>query len=162
LLIFADSPYQIKLLSLASHQQRPLLRHAKYSLLYGRFSPDHRWISFTVRMSPNLAKIAIAPLTGDEPVPEDRWIMIANVGLDDYANWSPDGKTLYFSSQKDGNNCLWAQPINPATGSPTGQSFAVKHFHGRVSFGYGGWMATAGRVGIALVETTSNVWTMWR
>jgi eukaryotic-like serine/threonine-protein kinase len=162
LLIFSDTPYQIKSLSIASHQLTPVLSHPQYSLLYGRFSPDHHWISFTVRISPDVAKIAIAPFTRGKAISEDKWILIANVGLDDYANWSPDGKTLYFSSQKDGNACLWAQRIDSSTGRPIGKDFAVQHFHGRRSFGYGGWMVAGNRIGIALIEKTSNVWTMWK
>jgi Tol biopolymer transport system component len=159
LLVFGDSPYQIKLLKLPSREQTTLLRHEKYSLVYGRFSPDGHWISFTIRIRPDLAKIAIAPFHGEKLVPESAWIMIADAGIDDYANWSPDGKTLYFSSAKDGNNCLWAQHID-AAGRPVGQAFAVQHFHGRVTFGYGGWVAGGGQIGIALVDRRSNIWTM--
>ena len=160
LLTFGDSPYQIKLLNLASHRETPVLTDDKYSLLYGRFSPDHRWISFTIRISPDLARIAIAPLREDTPILKRAWVMIADVGLDDYANWSLDSRTLYFSSPRDGNNCLWAQRIDPVTGRPIGEAFNVQHFHGRITFGHGGRMATSGRIGLALVETTSNVWVM--
>jgi Tol biopolymer transport system component len=160
LLIFGESPYQISLLSLASHRQTPVLRHDQYSVLYGRFSPDHRWISFTVRIRPDVAKIAIAPFDGVKPVAERAWITIAEVGIDDYANWSPDGKTLYFSSPKDGNTCLWAQHIDPVTHTPVGEAFVVQHFHGQITFGHGGWLATGSQIGLALVDTTSNVWTM--
>jgi Tol biopolymer transport system component len=167
LLIFTEKPrkgstYQIKLFNLPSHQQTTLLSHEKYSLLYGRFSPDGRWISFTIRTRPDLAKIAIAPFHGAEEIPEQAWITIAEAGIDDYANWSPDGKTLYFSSAKDGNNCLWAQHIDPTTGKPVGEAFAVQHFHGRVTFVHAGWVAGGGRIGIALVDRRSNVWTMFQ
>ena len=63
LLIFAGSPYQIDLLDVASHEQTPLLEHPKYNLLYARFSPDNRWVSFTKRTEPNRACITIAPST---------------------------------------------------------------------------------------------------
>jgi Tol biopolymer transport system component/DNA-binding winged helix-turn-helix (wHTH) protein len=160
ILVFGGSPYQIELLNLLSHKRTPAVRHDRYSLLYGRFSPDHRWISFTVRMSSNLAKIAIAPLSRTSPAPQEDWIFIADVALDDYANWSPDGKTVYFSSPKDGNSCLWAQRIDPITGRLVGKEFAIQHLHGQTTFGHGGWMMTAGQIGLALVDTTSNVWTM--
>jgi Tol biopolymer transport system component len=162
LLVHGGNPYQIKLLTVASHAQIPLVRHDQYSLIYGHFSPDNRWISFTARIRADHAIITIAPATGTRPIPESAWITIADVGLDDYASWSPDGKILYFTSSKDGNNCLWGQRIDARTGRPSGASFAAQHFHGRISFGHGGWAIGGTRIGFALVETTSNVWTMWQ
>jgi Tol biopolymer transport system component/DNA-binding winged helix-turn-helix (wHTH) protein len=167
LLIFTEEPhggsrYQIKLFHLPSRQQTTLLSHERYSLLYGRFSPDGRWISFTIRIRPDLAKVAIAPFHGAASIPEQAWITIADVGIDDYANWSPDGKTLYFSSAKDGNNCLWAQSIDAATGRPIGEAFAIQHFHGRVTFSHAGWVVGGGRIGMTLVDRRSNIWTMFQ
>ncbi len=37
LLIFGEFPYQIKLFSVASHKQTPVLRHDEYSVLTGAF-----------------------------------------------------------------------------------------------------------------------------
>jgi len=162
LLVFGGNPYQINVLDVASHQQTPLLKHLTYNLLYGRFSPDNRWVSFTARIQPNRARIAIAPVDGPKPVPESAWITIAEVGAADWANWSPDEKTLYFTSPRDGYNCLWGQRIDASSRQPFGEAFAVQHFHGRVSYGNGGWSAVGGRIGLALVETTGSIWTMSR
>ena len=71
-LVFGGSPYQINDLDLASHQQTPLLKHSTYSLLYGKYSPDNRWVSFTVRTEPNRGRISIASIDGPKPVPEKR------------------------------------------------------------------------------------------
>src|ERR1035437_8834834 len=97
LLVFGGNPYQINVLDVASHRQTPLLKHPTYNLLYGRFSPDNRWVSFTARIQPNRGRIAIAPVDGLKLVPESTWITIAEAGGDDWAEWSPDGKTLYRS-----------------------------------------------------------------
>jgi hypothetical protein len=70
LLIFDGNRYQIGTIDVASHRQIPLLRHATYNLLYGHFSADNHWISFTARTQPNRA-IMIAPLDGPKLVPED-------------------------------------------------------------------------------------------
>jgi hypothetical protein len=43
-----------------------------------------------------------------------------------------------------------------------GEAFAVQHFHGRVLFAHDGWSAAADRIGLALVETTGNIWLMSR
>ena len=58
LLMFGGSPYQVDVLDLASHRQTPLLKHPTYNLLYARFSPDNRWVSFTARIQPNRGRIA--------------------------------------------------------------------------------------------------------
>src|SRR5262249_26548683 len=92
-LIFGGNPYQVNLLDLASHQQTVLLKHPSHNLLYARFSPDGRWISFTERLSPNRGRIAIAPFDPSKPVPESSWITVAEVGIDEWGDWSPDGKT---------------------------------------------------------------------
>jgi len=162
LLVHGGNPFQINALDVASRQQTPILKHPNYSLLYARFSPDNRWVSFTARTQPNRGRIAIAPLDGPKPVPESAWITIAEAGADDYANWSPDGNTLYYTSARDGHSCLWGQRIEAISHRPVGEPFAVQHLHGRVSFGHGGWSAAGGRIGLALVEVTGNIWMMSR
>ena len=162
LLVFGGNPYQIDVLDVASHRQTPLLKHPDYKLLYGRFSPDNRWVSFTARIQPNRGRIAIAPVDGPKPVPESAWITIAEAGAEDWANWSPDGKTLYFTSSRDGHSCLWGQRIDARSHRPVGEAFAVQHLHGRVSYRRLGWSAAGGRIGLVLEEDTGNVWMMSR
>jgi Tol biopolymer transport system component/DNA-binding winged helix-turn-helix (wHTH) protein len=160
LLIFGGNPYQINLLDIASRQQAALLKHATHSLLYGRFSADNRWVSFTERIQPNRARIMIAPIDGPRPVPESDWIKIAEEQAADWANWSPDGKTLYFTSARDGHFCLWGQRIDANSHTPVGPAFAALHLHGRVSYSQGGWSAGGGRIAMALNESTGNIWLM--
>jgi Tol biopolymer transport system component len=161
-LVFGGNPYQINILDLASHQQTPLLKHSKYHLLYGRFSPDNRWVSFTIRTEPNSGHIAIAPIDGPRPVPESAWITIAPSGAQDWANWSPDGKTLYFTSSRDGHSCLWGQRLEASPHRLVSEPFAVQHLHGRVSYQQLGWSAAGGRIGLVLTENTGNIWMMSR
>jgi Tol biopolymer transport system component/DNA-binding winged helix-turn-helix (wHTH) protein len=160
LLVFGGDPYRIDLLDIASRKRTALITHPSWSLLYGRFSPDERWVSFTARVEPGRGRIAIARLDGQRPVPESAWITISDVGAEDYANWSPDGKTIYFTSGRDGNNCLWGQRIDANSGRPVGEVFAVQHFHGRTYFDHVGWSAAGGRIALALRESTGSIWTM--
>lgn len=162
LLVFAGNPYQINLLDLASHEQTALLKHVSYSLLYGRFSRDNRWVSFTARIQPNRARIMIAPVSGTMPVPESSWIAIADCSVDDSADWSSDGNTLYFTSRRDGYTCVWGQKIDLISRQLVGTPFAALHLHGRLTYGARGWSTADGRIGLALVESTGNIWMMSR
>jgi hypothetical protein len=128
--------------------------------LLARFSPDNRWVSFTIRTDPNRGRIAIAPVDGPAPVPETAWIPIAAVDPQDRANWSPDGKTLYYTSHIDGHICLWGQKLDARSHKPVGDPFEVQHLHGRASYRERGWSAAAGRIVMPLVEETGSIWMM--
>jgi Tol biopolymer transport system component len=164
LLVIAGGPYQIDLLDVASHERTPILKHPNYSVLYGRFSPDNRWVSFTVRTHPDRALIAIAPLDGPRPIPESSWITISEEGPGDWAGWSPDGKTVYFSSSRDGHSCLWGQRIEPQSRHILGEPFGALHLHGRIYYEpgskRGGWSVGGGRIAMLLTEDTGNIWIM--
>ena len=162
LLIFGGDPYKISLLDLASHRQTLLLQHSSYHVLYGRFSPDNRWISFTARTEQNRGRIVIAPLDGPKPVGENAWIAIADEGPEDWANWSPDGKSLLFTSMRDGHTCIWAQRLDGASHKPVGEPFGVQHLHGRLAYSNLGWSANASRIVVTLSEATGNIWMMSR
>jgi len=160
--IFDGDPYHINLLDVASNRQTPLVRHPEDDVLYGRLSPDNRWIAFTRRVGPARGRIMVAPIDGVRPVPEPAWITIADVDPDDYANWSPDGNMLYFTSGGDGFACLWARRLDGTSRRPVGEAFPVQHFHGRQLFEHSGWTAAADRVVLPLVETSGDLWMMSR
>jgi Tol biopolymer transport system component len=162
LLTYGGVPFQVDLLDLATHRQTPLLRHPTYGLLYGHFSPDGRWISFTVRTASTRARLAIAPFEGPRPIPESAWITIADAWIEDWAYWSPDGRTLYFPSARDGHRCLWGQRIDAVSHRPVGDAFAAWHFHGRAFYQQDGWATAGERIALVLRENTGNIWLMSR
>jgi eukaryotic-like serine/threonine-protein kinase len=159
-LVFAGNPFEIDYVEVASRRKTTLLRHPAYSLLYGKFSPDGRWISFTARLDSARARIFIAPYPGIEPMPESTWISITDVDPDDYALWSPDGTTLYFSSPRDGYTCLWGQKINPKSHHAAGDIFPVRHFHKRLRSFHKGWSVSNASIAIALAERNASIWMM--
>ena len=77
---------------------------------------------------------------------------------------APDGKTLYFTSARDGYYCLWGQRIDAVSHRPVGEAFAAWHFHGRAFYQnqQDGWSMAAGRIAIVLREDTGNIWLMSR
>jgi Tol biopolymer transport system component len=162
LLVFEGTPYEVSSLDIASHRRTTILKSANSSLLYARYSPDNRWVSFTERVQADRARIMIAPVRGRNLIPESAWIEIAEVGPEDWANWSSDGRTLYYTSPKDGHFCFWGQRLDTDSHHPVGEAFGVLHLHGRVTYQQGGWSMAGGRLAMVATEDTGNIWIMTR
>jgi DNA-binding winged helix-turn-helix (wHTH) protein/Tol biopolymer transport system component len=103
-------------------------------LFHPYFSWDDRWVVFKKSQSLNLpeplSQILIAPVRHGSPAAEAEWIAVTDGRhRDDKPQFSADGNTLYFTSTRDGNLCIWAQLLDPVTKHPLGQPFAYEHFH---------------------------------
>jgi Tol biopolymer transport system component len=133
-----------------------------------RFSPDGKWVAFhALRNATNSAQIWIAPTGPEAPAPESTWIPVTDgARLERDPAWSPDGRFLYFVSERDGFRCMWVRPLDPLGKQPSGAAFAVRHFHSaRFSLrqvGNRGFLtglsAGKGALVFSLGELTGNVW----
>jgi Tol biopolymer transport system component/DNA-binding winged helix-turn-helix (wHTH) protein len=96
------------------------------------FSWDDRWVVFEKPdpMGLPLFQILIAPVRRGLAAPESEWMTVTD-GLhsDQNPRFSSDGKTIYFTSTRDGTLCIWAQPLDPASKHPLGPPIAFEHFH---------------------------------
>jgi hypothetical protein len=134
----------------------------------GRFSPNQRWVAFSGWHGGSTAKqILIVPVTADGPVPAGQ---IVEVTDDEFANrepaWSPDGRRIYFLSNRDGFECVWARDVDPVSARPLGAAFPVAHFHS-VGKAIRGPSPYTGSIGLSvardflvltLTESTGSIW----
>jgi len=71
----------------------------------------------------------IAPIRNGTAGKDAEWIAVTDGTHSDHGpQFSPDGNTAYFTSTRDGYDCIWAQRLEPATKRPVGQAFGYEHF----------------------------------
>jgi Tol biopolymer transport system component len=90
-------------------------------------SPDSRWVALQVapRADTRVSTIFVVPSSGGQ------WIQITEgVFWDDKPRWAPDGRILYFVSDRGGVFNVWGSRIEPVTGMPVGDVFRVTSFSG--------------------------------
>jgi eukaryotic-like serine/threonine-protein kinase len=129
----------------------------------GRFSrplvsPDERMVAFMYRN-----QVHVAPWSGAGPIPPERWVPTWKVAQPTgrLCGWSPDSRLLYVLLEQDGFRCLYAVPIDPATGGAAGEAFLVQHLHDASrQWGSTGFSSAVvnGAFVFNLVETVGNIW----
>ncbi|MBK5292019.1 MAG: PD40 domain-containing protein [Acidobacteriia bacterium] len=131
-LYWQGDPIREYTVDVESGKHQMVLRNDRVSFYAGGFSPDDRWISFCTLTPSELAfqwSLMIAPVRNGEAAGQSEWTEIENAGWSCKGRWSPDQSVLYFLSLRDGHVCLWAVRLNPVTGRPAGDPFAVYHLH---------------------------------
>jgi Tol biopolymer transport system component/DNA-binding winged helix-turn-helix (wHTH) protein len=103
----------------ADKHMRVIATDPDRNLYQATFSPDQRWIAFNAT-SPGLSAIYVMSAEGGQwtPVSEGTF-------WDDKPRWSPDGRTLYFVSNRSGFLNVWGRRFDPQTGKPSGDPFRV-------------------------------------
>jgi Tol biopolymer transport system component len=155
----------IGLFHLPSGQKVELIQHPQYSLYQPQFSPDDRFVAFLAQTGQGRSRIYVTPYRGLERLQISDWLPITGGELsDDKPRWSPDGNLMYFTSNRDGFMCIWAQRLDPQTKRPVGAAFDVHHFHtsrrSLANVGLGPLETSVSRNALVfnLGEVTGNIW----
>ncbi|MBL8291895.1 MAG: serine/threonine-protein kinase, partial [Bryobacterales bacterium] len=122
------SPVRFMAYDVARRKTDVLISHPTLSIHNAEVSLDQQWISFVTPIG-NESPLYIAPMRDGQAVPEPDWIRIADKGNNRRPWWSPNGRVLYFTSERDGFRCFRAQRLDPVSKRPVGEPIDVKHFH---------------------------------
>jgi eukaryotic-like serine/threonine-protein kinase len=111
---------------------------------------DGRWIIFARDLGRTRKQLMIAPVRDGVAGKEPEWIAVTDGTHNDSGpQFSPDGNTAYFISQRDGYHCIWAQRLESATKRPVGEAFGYEHFHDASQKDLDGFWGGDGDLGIA-------------
>jgi Tol biopolymer transport system component len=105
---------------------RKIASDPAYHLFQSRFSPDGRWVVFEgVRNTPTRLESSLYVIS----VAGGPWMPISHgKHWDDKPRWSPDGRTIYFVSDRGGFFNVWAIRFDSSKGKPVGEPFRVTSF----------------------------------
>ena len=104
---------------------RVIASDPKSNLFNQRFSPNHRWITFLAHdlLNASTSTVYVVPATGGprRAITDGNW-------FDDKPRWGPDGKVMYFVSNRTGVANVWARRFDDSTGTPLGEPFPITSF----------------------------------
>lgn len=109
----------------AETQMRVMASNPEFTLSQPRFSPNGRWLCFSaVKINDNgISTLYVMPAAGGD------WVRLTEGrAWDDKACWAPDGKTLYFLSNRTGLLNVWGLRFDPNRGQPVGEPFRITSF----------------------------------
>jgi len=106
-----------------------VLDPGELEILDADVSWDDRWLAVQFAKPDGRMTIDLVPVH-DPPPPLSQWIELdlgpAWLGS---PRWSPNGRLLYFLSNRDDFNCIWALPLDAQSKRPAGNAFPVLHAH---------------------------------
>jgi Tol biopolymer transport system component len=146
----------------AENQMRLLTERPGYNAFSGRFSPDERWLVLVGASTTDEGdrQIYVMPATGGQ------WTNISGGGSrSGEGRWSPDGRVIYFTSNRSGFVNVWGRRFDPQTGKPIGEVFRVTNLESpgqMISQGIVGsrLSLSSDRLVTEITEASGSVWVL--
>ncbi len=101
---------------------RKIVSDAAHAFYQPHFSPDGRWIVFEA-VKDSESSLYVMPAAGGP------WTLISkSKHWDDKPRWAPDGRSIYYVSERGGFYNVWGVRFDPAKGVPLGEPFQITTF----------------------------------
>jgi Tol biopolymer transport system component len=155
----------VELLDLAGGNRKQLIANANVREVSP--SPDGRLLALTIRENGVKSRIFVAPTAaaGDEK----NWVPATPAGYwADKPAWSNDGRTLFYSSMRDGFPCIWRRNLSGPAPQLQAESELVVHLHSVSQSTYGlsrtafSLSAGGGYLYLNLSAVEGNLWALER
>jgi Tol biopolymer transport system component len=144
----------------AERQARIVTSDRERALWQPMLSPNGRWIAFEA-IPVRDARATTLHVVAAEGGP---WVAITDgTGFDVKPRWSDDGRLLYFLSSRGGVPNVWAAPVDPDTGRPSGAPFQLTRFDGRTQIAVphvalAELAVGGGRIALPMADPSGSIW----
>jgi eukaryotic-like serine/threonine-protein kinase len=130
-LYYGGTPSQLMLVSTESGAQpEPLLAKPGLNLAHPAWSPQNQFLLFTASAGEKRKQVFALYYQPSDRRFGRQWIPITPPSeWSDKPQWSHDGNTIYYFSDRDGHTCVWGRHFDPNKIDQTGEPFPVMHFH---------------------------------
>jgi Tol biopolymer transport system component len=155
----SGSANQLAVVDLLDGDVKAVLKDPKHALWNGFYSWDDKWITFLRQLDAFQNRVYITPVENGVPAAEDRWIpLTSGEYFDNKPQLSPDGNTVYFTSNRDGSHCIWAQRLHPRTKHPVGPPVPVRQMHEHIAVLSPEISVARRMILIAVSDIRSDIW----
>ena len=123
-------------------------------------SADRQWLAFYRSTSTNNGRISMVRLDGGRSQQQPS-VIIDDVPSLSHVGFSPEGRFLYWMSDRDGRDCVYGVPLDPAAKRPTSPPLEVAHLHQRARLtGHYNlpFRFDNNQLLLPLTESTSDIW----
>jgi Tol biopolymer transport system component/predicted Ser/Thr protein kinase len=114
---------------LADGVETPVLDVGQERLFAADVSADEKWVALSTGRPDGHVALHVIRLDTPPDSLEKGTLIADGTSWTASPRWSPDGRFLYYLSDRDGFNCVWATPLDPRTKGPSGEPFPVLHAH---------------------------------
>jgi Tol biopolymer transport system component/predicted Ser/Thr protein kinase len=127
--LLVDRGRRLARIRLADGVETPVLDVGQEWLLAADVSADEKWVAVSTGRPDGRVALRVIRLDVPSDSPEKGTPITDGTSWTASPRWSPDGRLLYYLSDRDGFNCVWATPLDPRTKRPSGEAFPVLHAH---------------------------------
>jgi serine/threonine protein kinase len=155
-------PDKLEKMNLRNGERSAVLTAEKGSISDASLSPDGEWVSYLTGEPDGRAVIWIAPISGEADLGKQRTLITEDDRYLSRPDWSPDGRFLYFLSEKKDRWTIYAQELDRRTKEPIEEAREVyfstdSKFHLNFPIGNGRIGVAADKTIFKVTEMTGNI-----
>jgi Tol biopolymer transport system component len=115
-----DKPNELRKVNIRTGESSVVLASASDIVSDAAVSPDGKWVAWLAALPDGRAAVRVSPV---ETPPAGAEKMITVVEADYFLgnpDWSPNGRRLYYLSEKNGRASIFVRQLDPLTKEPVG------------------------------------------